>query len=67
MAPHLVRIRVRVRVRVRANPNQMAAHLAIHEGELGASQPAAPQVPRERGVCAQRRRLLRVVWLGGSG
>ena len=38
----------------------MAAHLAIDEGELGAPQPAAPQVSRERGVCAQRRCLLRV-------
>ena len=36
----------------------MPPHLTIHKGELGAAQPAAPHVPRERAIDAQRRRLL---------
>jgi len=58
-------IRYRTRAQ-RQGGDQMAPHLAIHESELGAPQPSAPQVPRERGVCAQRRRLL-LVWYGLLG
>ena len=42
----------------REGGHKVPPHLTIHKGELGAAQPAAPHVPRERAIDAQRRRLL---------
>ena len=42
----------------RERRHQVPPHLTIDKGELGAAQPAAPHVPRERTIDAQRRRLL---------
>ena len=44
----------------REGGHQVPPHLAVHKGELGAVETAAPHVPRERTVEAQRRRLLPV-------
>eukprot|EP00964_Phaeocystis_antarctica_P012408 scaffold6843_cov66-Phaeocystis_antarctica.AAC.4 len=42
----------------REGGHQVPPYLTVHKGELGAAQPAAPYVPRERTIDAQRRRLL---------